>query len=138
MLRRLRSGLRERRHRPRSFRRKLATSIAVAALFTALIEGVLDVFFDAQVAHFQRENTDLLSQESATIALFLVLDDAEVSLSEAALDRLEPDTRFRLLRGDEVVLIGPEPFPEDNNAWAVREGFVGGLPPRDRPPDERA
>lgn len=110
---------------PRSFRQKLASSIAVAALLTACIEGVLDVFFDSQVARFQAENTDLLSQESTTIALFLNFDGDIVSLSDGALSRLEPDTRFRLLRGDEVVLGGPAPFPEDNNAWAVREGFVG-------------
>jgi signal transduction histidine kinase len=112
--------------RPRSFRQKLALSIAVAALLTAFIEGTLDAFFDAQVARFQQANTDLLSQESATIALFLDFDGDEVRLSEEALDRLEPDTRFRLLQGGEVVLTGPDPFPEDNNAWAVREGFVGG------------
>lgn len=118
-------GLSKRIRRPRSFRQKLATSIAVAALLTALIEGVLDVFFDTQVARFQQENTSLLSQESATIALFLDFEGDGVSLPEEALTRLEPDTRFRLLRGDEVVLSGPDPFPEDNNAWAVREGFVG-------------
>lgn len=111
--------------RPRSFRQKLASSIAVAALLTACIEGVLDVFFDSQVARFQAENTDLLSQESATIALFLEVGDSTITLPDEALSRLEPDTRFRFLRGDEVVLSGPEPFPEDNNAWAVREGFVG-------------
>ncbi len=110
---------------PRSFRQNLAASIAVAALLTALIEGVLDIFFDTQVARFQRENTDLLSQESATIALFLDFEGDGVSLPGEALTRLEPDTRFRLLRDEEVVLSGPAPFPEDNNAWAVREGFVG-------------
>lgn len=40
------------RGRPRSFRQKLALSIAVAALLTAFLEGVLDVLFDAQVARF--------------------------------------------------------------------------------------
>lgn len=112
--------------RPRSFRQKLALSIAMAALLTAFIEGALDIFFDAQVARFRQENTDLLSQESATIALFLRFDDGEVSLNEEALERLEPDTRFQLLQDGEVVLTGPDPFPDDNNAWAVREGFVGG------------
>lgn len=112
--------------RLRSFRQKLALSIAGAALLTAFIEGALDIFFDAQVARFRQENTDLLSQESATIALFLKFDGNAVRLSEEALDRLEPDTRFRLLQDDEVVLGGPHPFPEDNNAWAVREEFVGG------------
>lgn len=113
-----------RTRRPRSFRQKLALSIAVAALLTACIEGVLDIFFDAQVARFQAENTDLLSQESATIALYLELGGNQVSLPDVALSHLEPDTRFRLLRDNEVVLTGPDPFPEDNDAWAVREGFV--------------
>lgn len=117
--------LRERARHPRGFRQKLAFSIAAAALLTACIEGVLDVFFDLQIARFQDANTDLLSQESATIALFLDFGGDRVRLPGEALERLEPDTRFRLLRGDEVVLSGPEPFPEDNNAWAVREGFVG-------------
>ncbi len=119
-------GFRERLRRPRSFRQKLALSIAVAALATAFIEGVLDVFFDTQIARFQQENTDLLSQETATIALFLEFDGDRVSLPDEAVARLEPDTRFRLFRDDEVVLTGPDPFPEDNDAWAVRERFVGG------------
>lgn len=109
-----------------SFRQKLALSIAAATLIAAFIEGALDVFFDYQVSRFQEENTDLLSQETATIAFALDFSGDEVLFDEVALSRLEPDTRFRLLRDEEVVLSSPEPFPEDNNAWAVREGFVGG------------
>ncbi len=111
---------------PFSFRQKLALSIAVAALMTACIEGALDIFFDTQISRFRAENTDRLSQETAVIALYLEFQAGNVSLGEPALARLEPDTRFRILRGEQVVLTGPEPFPVDNAAWAVREGFVEG------------
>lgn len=111
---------------PYSFRQKLAFSIAIAALLTAFIEGALDIFFDAQIASFREANTSVLSQESAVIAFFLEFRNGEPYLSEGALGRLDPDTRFQLLRDDEVVLSGPEPFPADNAAWAVREGFVEG------------
>jgi len=115
----------ERRNRL-SFRQKLALSIAASALIAALLEGALDVFFDYQIARFQAQNTQLLSQETATIALAIDFEDGRLQFDRSALDRLEPETRFRLLRGDEVLFSGPEPFPEDNDAWAVREGFVGG------------
>lgn len=111
---------------PFGFRQKLALSIAVAALLTACIEGALDIFFDAQIDRFQAENTDVLSQETAVIAFYLEFQGDRVSLGEPALARLEPDTRFRILRGEQVVLTGPEPFPVDSAAWAVREGFVEG------------
>jgi signal transduction histidine kinase len=121
VLRRLRNRL----NRPRSFRQHLALSIAFAAIAAAVLEGVLDVAFDSQIARFRQENTAILSQESATIALFLEFEGDEVSLPETALARLDPDTRFRLLRGDEVVLASPGAFPQNSHAWAVREGFVG-------------
>ena len=118
MLRRLRA--------PDSFRQKLAFSIAAAALLTACIEGALDIFFDAQISRFREQNSELLSQESAIIAFFLEVREGRVYLADEALGRLEPDTRFRLLQGDEVVLTGPDPFPSDEAAWGVREGFVVG------------
>jgi len=108
-----------------SFRQKLTFSIAVAVFVTAMLEGALDTFFDQQIGQFQKQNTDMLSQETATIALALDFDDEQVHFNEEALARLEPDTHFRLLRNEQVVLTGPEPFPEDNNEWAVRQGFVG-------------
>ncbi len=118
MLRRLRF--------PYSFRQKLAFSIAAAALLTACIEGALDIFFDAQISRFREQNSELLSQESAIIAFFLEVREGRVYLRDEALGRLEPDTRFRLFQGDEVVLSGPDPFPVASAAWAVREGFVEG------------
>jgi len=108
-----------------SFRQKLTLSIVVAVFVAAVLEGAIDSLFEHRVRKFQQQNTELLSQETATIALALDIDGEEVYFNEEALARLEPDTHFRLLRNEEVVLTGPEPFPEDNDEWAVRQGFVG-------------